>query len=71
MDKTSQNKLKTDAREHFLRAYANLPLSTRREIIVVLDQEGPVTWEAAYLEVRNNTDKAKEILEKLVKLNLI
>ncbi len=71
MDQASKNKPKTDARERFLKAYANLPLSTRREIIVVLEQEGPVTWEAAYLEVKNNTEKAKEILEKLAKLNLI
>ncbi len=71
MDQTSQNQPKIDARERFLRAYANLPLNSRREIIVVLDEEGPVTWEAAYLEVKNDTEKSKEILEKLEKLNLI
>ncbi len=71
MDQASQNTLKTDARERFLRAYANLPLNSRREIIVVLNTEGPVTWEAAYLEIKNDTPKSKEILDKLGKLNLI
>lgn len=71
MNQASQNELKIDARERFLRAYSNLPLNSRREIIIVLDKEGPVTWEAAYLEVKNNSEKAKEILEKLEKLNLI
>ena len=71
MDQISQNNLKIDAREQFLRAYANLPLSSRREIVVVLEEEGPVTWEAAYLEVKNDTVKSKEILQKLEKLNLI
>lgn len=71
MEQASQNRPKNDDRERFLRAYANLPLNSRREIIVVLDEEGPVTWEAAYLEVKNDTDKAREILKKLEKLNLI
>lgn len=71
MNQTAHNELKIDARERFLRAYSNLPLNSRREIIVVLDEEGPVTWEAAYLEVKNNSEKAKEILGKLEKLNLI
>lgn len=71
MDRVSQNEPKTDVRERFLRAYANLPLNSRREIIIVLGKEGPVTWEAAYLEVKNNSERAKEILEKLEKLNLI
>jgi len=71
MDQTAQNNQKIDARERFLRAYSNLPLNARREIIVVLGEEGPVTWEAAYLEVKNDSEKAKEILGKLEKLNLI
>ena len=71
MNQAAQNDSKIDARERFLGAYANLPLNARREIIIVLDKEGPVTWEAAYLEIKNNTEKAKEILEKLGRLDLI
>ncbi len=67
-------------RERFLRAYANLPLSARKEIIVVLEKEEliakqiikePITWDVAYLEVKNNTQRGVEILEKLEKLKLI
>lgn len=54
----------------FLQIYANLPLNQRNEIIVVVDDE-PLTWNAARIEIENNTDKGKEILEKLVALGII
>jgi len=61
-------------REKFLRAYANLPLNTRQEIILVLQEKEtkqPITWEIAYFEVKNNTERSSQILEKLEELNLI
>ena len=61
-------------REKFLRAFANLPLNTRQEIILVLEENGvkqPITWEVAYFEIKNNTPRSEEILEKLQELNLI
>ncbi len=54
----------------FLQIYANLPLNQRTEIVVVVDNE-PFTWNAARIEIENNTDKGKEILEKLVTLGII
>ena len=45
----------------FLNIYANLPLGTRHEIVAVVDNE-PVTWNAANLEIENDTAKGKEIL---------
>lgn len=65
---------KNNRREKFLRSYANLPLNTRKEVILILDEEGikqPITWEVAYLEVKNNTTRSKKILEKLDELKLI
>lgn len=62
--------MKKESRENFLRAYANLPLNTRKEIILVLEKE-PITWQVAYLEIRNNTSKSKKILEKLEELKII
>ncbi len=71
---------KGNSREKFLRAYANLPLSARNEIIVVLEEEEPITkkiikkpitWDVAYLEVKNNTLRGVKILEKLKNLDLI
>lgn len=64
------NETKNNRRERFLRAYANLPLNTRKEIILVLE-EGPITWEVAYFEVKNNTPKGEIILAKLDELKLI
>ena len=57
-------------REKFLRAYANLPLNTRKEIILVLEEQ-PITWEVAYLEVKNNTSTSEKILKKLEELGII
>lgn len=54
----------------FLQIYANLPLNQRNEIVVVVDNE-PLTWNATKIEVENNTDKGREILEKLVTLGII
>lgn len=57
-------------KEKFLRVYANLPLNSRNEIVVVVDDE-PLTWNAAKLEIENDTEKGEEILEKLVRLEII
>ena len=54
----------------FLQVYANLPLNQRQEIVVVIDDE-PLTWNAARIEIENDTPKGKEILEKLVQLGIL
>ena len=49
-------KTREEKRDAFLRIYANLPLGARNEVIAALDDpEGPVTWEVAYLEIKNRT----------------
>lgn len=58
-------------KEKFLKAYANLPLGLRTDIVLVVDDLGPITWNAAYLEVNNNSSLSKIILEKLVDLKII
>ncbi|MFQ5621088.1 MAG: hypothetical protein ACE5FT_04555 [Candidatus Nanoarchaeia archaeon] len=60
-----------DLRSRFLKAYSGLPLSLRKEIILVLDEKGPITWEVAYVEVENKTDLGNLILQKLAELNFI
>jgi len=73
------NETKNNRRERFLRVYANLPLNTRKEVILMLEEKSergevikqPITWEVAYLEVRNNTSRSEKILEKLDELKLI
>lgn len=58
-------------RESFLKTYANTPINLRDDIILVLKKSGPISWYAAYLEIKNNTDISKEILEGLRQLKLI
>ncbi len=59
-----------DSRERFLKVYADIPLNVREEIILVLDEK-PITWNAAYIEIKNNTSNAAKILEILVNLGII
>jgi len=59
-----------DLKSKFLKIYANLSLNQRNEIVIVIDDE-PLTWNAARIEVENDTEKGREILEKLVKLGII
>lgn len=54
----------------FLQIYANLPLNQRNEIIIVMDDE-PLTWNAAKIEVENNTQIGRQILDKLIKLGIV
>ena len=59
-----------DKRISFLKIYANLPLSARSEVVVVVKNE-PLTWNSAHLEVEQNTPVGKEILEILTKLEIL
>lgn len=59
-------------RDSFFRHYANLPVNIRREVILDLKESGgPITWEVAYKEIKEDTELGKIILNKLVKLNFI
>jgi len=58
-------------KEKFLKIYANLPLGIRQEIILVLDDRGPITWDVAFIEVKADTPLSKTILEKLENLQII
>lgn len=59
-----------DRKSIFLKKYANLPLALRDEIIVIIEDK-PLTWNAAYLEVKNDTNKSKEILDRLFQLEIL
>jgi hypothetical protein len=55
----------------FLKIYANIPLGLRNEIVVVLDDIGPITWNTAYVEISNETAIGVKILKRLEELELI
>ena len=58
-------------KEKFLKVYANLPLGIRGDIVLYLTDRGPITWNAAYLEVIGDTELSRTILEKLADLKII
>ncbi len=57
-------------REKFLKIYSDLPLNIRREVILIINND-PITWNVAYLEIKNDTDIGKIILKKLNDLGII
>lgn len=59
------------ATERFHKVYANLPLNLRNEIVLVVPDKGPITWNVAYLEVSSNTPLGQQILDKLTELGII
>lgn len=59
-----------DRKAQFLKVYANLPLGVRQEVVVVQDDR-PISWDAVYVEVENDTPLSAVLLEKLEKLDLI
>lgn len=59
-----------ERREKFLKVYYNLPLKVREEPIYDLDGK-PLSWNAAYIEVKDKTKIGEMILEKLTELKII
>ncbi len=57
-------------RERFLKIYADIPLSLRKEMILVLENE-PISWNVAFVEVTNKTHSSTIILKKLNELRII
>lgn len=59
-----------DLKAKFVKVYANVPLKMRQEVAVVVNNE-PLSWNAAYLEVKNSSKPAPKILKELKDLELI
>lgn len=59
-----------EKREKFLKVYYNLPLKIREEVTLDLDDK-PISWNVAYVEVRNKTEIGETILQKLAELKII
>jgi len=59
-----------DKRVRFLKIYANLPLVVREDIVVVINNE-PLSWNAAKIEIEQDTPKGKEILDVLTTLKIL
>ncbi len=61
----------TVPKDRFFKVYANLPIGLRDQVIIVLPERGPMSWNAAYIEVSNNTKLGDTIVEKLIELKII
>lgn len=58
-------------REKFFKTFSNIPINLRDDIILVLKNEGTVTWKVAYFEIKNKTEAGDKILKELEELDLI
>ncbi len=54
----------------FFELFANVPMPLRKEIIAVIDDE-PISWFVAFLELKEDTKKAKTILSLLKGIGLL
>lgn len=59
-----------DKKAKFNEIYANLPLGSRTQIVVIIDNE-PLTWNSARVEIDSNSPKTQEILDKLEMIGLL
>ena len=60
-----------ETKVRFVKVFSNLPDKVREEDIIVVIDEKPYTWNAAYLEVKNDTNLGEKILNKLKELEII
>lgn len=56
--------------EQFLKVYANLPVPERKQIIAIIDKK-TYSWNAAYIEVSNNTKLGTRIVKKLEEMRIV
>ncbi len=61
---------KEGKRAKFIRVYAGVPENLRRDIVIVIKKK-PYTWDAAYLEVKNNSGVGKKILKALEEMEVL
>lgn len=61
---------KEGKRAKFIRVYAGVPENLRGDIVVAIDKK-PYTWDAAYLEIKNNSELGKKILKALVDMGIL
>ncbi|MCX6713705.1 MAG: hypothetical protein NTV48_01200 [Candidatus Vogelbacteria bacterium] len=58
-------------KEKFFNVYANLPVGLRDQVVIVVPEVGPMSWNAAYIEINNDTKLGDMIVEKLIELKII
>ena len=54
----------------FLHAYANLPEPEKPQVVILVNEK-PYSWDAAYIEILDDTKLGIEILKKLNLLEIL
>ena len=60
-----------ESKDKFIRLYSNLPLNVRQEVVLVMEDNEPITWNIAYKEIQADTKLGNIILSKLENLDFI
>lgn len=58
-------------REKFLRIFANIPEKIRGEDVIAVVDDKPFTWNNAMIEIKNNTELGRKILEVLEEVGVV
>ena len=59
-----------EMKEEFFKIYANLPIEERNNVVVVISNQ-PISWNIAYLEIKNNTGLGQQVLKILKELGIL
>ena len=59
-----------DKKARFMKVYSDIPINIRREVIAIINEE-PISWNVAFIEIKNETDMGEKILNKLIALGFI
>lgn len=60
-----------DKKAKFIRIFANIPEKIRGEDIIVVIDNMPYTWNAAAIEIKNDSELGKKIIKKLEQMKII
>ncbi len=60
-----------DKKAKFMRIFANIPDKVRNEDIIAVIDNKPYTWNAAMIEIKNNSELGKKIIKKLGEMEII
>ena len=71
MKTTMETKEYEQFKAKFLALAANVPLSLREEIIAVVDDDKPITWNVAYAEVKYDSEYSREIIERMLQIGVL
>ncbi len=58
-------------KDKFMRIFANIPERVRSEDVIAVVDDKPFTWNNAMIEIKNDTEHGKKILDMLEKVGIL